>query len=147
MGWRVVDAGHALRHAVAMGADEYTGPCKVMDVPAIGCIGGSLICFIHRYFDECPCKAEFDWIVPANPLGVGFHFLDHLTHNGFKGNMDVRFRFYGDLFDFREIRFFDIVGKITGIYSRALTSPRDKFRFPINEDRGETGPIINYLYK
>ena len=147
MGWRVADARHALKHAVAKGAEEYTGPGKVMDVPAIMGIGGSLIYFIDSYFETSPYNAEFDWVHDAHPEGVGFHYLDHLTHNVFKGNMDTWFRFYGGLFNFREIRFFDIEGKFTGLFSRALTSPCGKIRIPINEDRGETGQIVNYLKK
>ena len=147
MGWRVVDAQKAFDHAVAKGAEPYQGKGKVMDVPAIVGIGGSLIYFIDTWFETSPYNAEFDWIGPANPDGVGFHYLDHLTHNVFKGNMDVWFRFYGDLFNFKEIRFFDIEGKFTGLFSRALTSPCGKIRIPINEDRGETGQIVNYLKK
>ena len=147
MGWRVADAQHALAHAVSRGAEEYTGPGKAMDVPAIKGIGGSLIYFIENYYETSPYNAEFDWLSKANPEGVGFYYLDHLTHNVFKGNMDVWFRFYCDLFNFREIRFFDIEGKFTGLFSRALTSPCGKIRIPINEDRGETGQIVNYLKK
>jgi 4-hydroxyphenylpyruvate dioxygenase len=147
MGWRVVDAAHALAHAVKNGAEEYTGPGKIMDVPAIRGIGGSLIYFIDTYYETSPYNEEFDWVSKAHPEGVGFHYLDHLTHNVFKGNMDKWFRFYGDLFNFREIRFFDIEGKYTGLLSRALTSPCGKIRIPINEDRGETGQIVNYLKK
>ncbi len=58
-----------------------------------------------------------------NPQGVGFYYLDHLTHNVFRGNMNKWFAFYGDLFNFNEIRFFDIQGKFNGLYSRAVTSP------------------------
>ena len=147
MGWRVVDADHALKHALENGTEEYTGPGKTMDVPAIKGIGGSLIYFIDNYSDESPYNAEFDWIATAHPEGVGFHYLDHLTHNVYKGNMDVWFKFYANLFNFREIRFFDIEGKFTGLFSRALTSPCGKIRIPINEDRGETGQIVNYLKK
>ncbi len=147
MGWRVVDADHALNHAISKGAEEYTGPDKAIDAPAIVGIGGSLIYFIDTYADASPYNAEFDWIENAHPTGVGFHYLDHLTHNVFKGNMDRWFGFYGDLFNFREIRFFDIEGKYTGLLSRALTSPCGKIRIPINEDRGETGQIVNYLKK
>ena len=147
MAWRVVDAEHALKHAVANGAEEYTGPGKVMDVPAIKGIGGSLLYFIDRYYDTSPYNWEFDWIAQSKPEGVGFYYLDHLTHNVFKGNMDKWFRFYGDLFNFREIRFFDIEGKHSGLFSRALTSPCGRIRIPINEDRGETGQIVNYLKK
>ena len=147
MGWRVVDADTALKHAVSKGAEEFTGPGKAMDVPAIKGIGGSLIYFIDQYYDASPYNAEFDWLSAANPEGVGFYYLDHLTHNVFKGNMDVWFNFYGELFNFHQIRFFDIEGKYTGLYSRALTSPCGKIRIPINEDRGETGQIVNYLKK
>ncbi|MDD9922262.1 MAG: 4-hydroxyphenylpyruvate dioxygenase [Boseongicola sp.] len=147
MGWRVVDAAHTLKHAVERGAEEYVGPGKVMNVPAIVGIGGSLIYLIDNYADESPYNAEFEWHQNAHPIGVGFHYLDHLTHNVFKGNMDVWFKFYGELFNFKEIRFFDIEGKYTGLFSRALTSPCGKIRIPINEDRGETGQIVNYLKK
>ncbi|MBV0911610.1 4-hydroxyphenylpyruvate dioxygenase [Anianabacter salinae] len=147
MAWRVVDADHALKHAVSKGAEAYTGDDKTMDVPAIKGIGGSLIYFIEDYYDTSPYNAEFDWIDTAHPQGVGFYYLDHLTHNVFTGNMDKWFRFYGDLFNFREIRFFDIEGKYTGLRSRALTSPCGRIRIPINEDRGETGQIVNYLKK
>ena len=145
MGWRVVDAQHAFDHAVAKGAEPYDGPGKTMDVPAIRGIGGSLIYFIDQYYDANPYNAEFDWVSDAHPVGVGFHYLDHLTHNVHKGNMDKWFGFYGDLFNFREIRFFDIEGKFTGLLSRALTSPCGRIRIPINEDRGETGQIVEYL--
>jgi len=147
MGWRVVDAMHAFDHAVAKGAEPFEGDGKVIDVPAIVGIGGSLIYFIDQYFETSPYNEEFDWNTKAHPEGVGFHYLDHLTHNVFKGNMDTWFRFYGDLFNFREIRFFDIQGKHTGLFSRALTSACGRIRIPINEDRGETGQIVNYLKK
>ncbi|MEM9127683.1 MAG: 4-hydroxyphenylpyruvate dioxygenase, partial [Pseudomonadota bacterium] len=147
MGWRVANAQHAFDHAVAKGAEPYEGDDKTMDVPAIKGIGGSLIYFIDQYYDTSPYNQEFDWLTQSKPRGVGFHYLDHLTHNVFKGNMDLWFKFYGDLFNFREIRFFDIQGKFTGLYSRALTSPCGRIRIPINEDRGETGQIVSYLKK
>jgi len=147
MGWRVVDARHAFEHAVRNGATPYEGEGKCMDAPAIVGIGGSLIYFIDQYYDTSPYNAEFDWVADAHPRGVGFYYLDHLTHNVFRGNMDKWFEFYGRLFNFREIRFFDIQGKYTGLFSRALTSPCGKIRIPINEDRGETGQIVSYLKK
>ena len=147
MGWRVVDADHAFKHAVDKGAEPYEGDGKAINVPAIVGIGGSLIYFVDQYFEASPYNTEFDWVTKAHPEGVGFHYLDHLTHNVYKGNMDKWFRFYGDLFNFREIRFFDIQGKHTGLLSRALTSACGRIRIPINEDRGETGQIVNYLKK
>ena len=145
MAWRVVDARHAYEHAVSKGATPYNGPGKTMDVPAIRGIGGSLIYFIEDYYETSPYNADFTWLRQSKPEGVGFYYLDHLTHNVHKGNMDIWFRFYGDLFNFREIRFFDIAGKFTGLTSRALTSPCGRIRIPINEDRGETGQIVEYL--
>ena len=145
MAWRVVDAQHAFQHAVSKGATPYEGDDKTMDVPAIVGIGGSLLYFVEDYYETNPYNAEFDWVSDAHPEGVCFYDLDHLTHNVHKGNMDVWFRFYGDLFNFREIRFFDIEGKFTGLLSRALTSPCGRIRIPINEDRGEKGQIVEYL--
>jgi len=145
MAWRVVDAQKAFDHAVSKGADPYLGDDKTMDVPAIMGIGGSLLYFIDQYFDTSPYNAEFDWLDNAHPAGDGFYYLDHLTHNVHKGNMDKWFKFYADLFNFREIRFFDIQGKFTGLLSRALTSPCGRIRIPINEDRGEKGQIVAYL--
>jgi 4-hydroxyphenylpyruvate dioxygenase len=148
MGWRVADARHAFAHAVARGATPYTDPDRTLDLPAIVGIGGSLIYFTDRYGPGCetgPYDAAFDWVAPPKPAGVGFRYLDHLTHNVHKGNMDRWFRFYGETFGFREIRFFDIAGKFTGLLSRALTSPCGRIRIPINEDRGETGQIVEYL--
>lgn len=147
MGWRVVDAQHAFDHAVSKGAEPYDGPGKVMDVPAIKGIGGSLIYFIEHYYDTSPYNGAVDWIASSKPKGEGFYYLDHLTHNVFTGNMDKWFGFYRTLFNFREIRFFDIQGKYTGLFSRALTSPCGRIRIPINEDRGEEGQIVAYLKK
>ena len=145
MGWRVVDAKHAYDRAVMLGATPYDGNDKAMDVPAIVGIGGSLIYFIDKYYGQNPYNDEFNWVSTANPEGVGFHYLDHLTHNVHKGNMDTWFDFYGKIFGFKEIRFFDIEGKFSGLLSRALTSPCGRIRIPINEDRGETGQIVEYL--
>jgi 4-hydroxyphenylpyruvate dioxygenase len=145
MGWRVADARHAFEHAVRNGAEPYEGPGKVIDLPAIVGIGGSLIYFNDRHGDANPYDAEFEWVAQPKPEGVGFHYLDHLTHNVHKGNMDTWFDFYGRLFNFRQIRFFDIEGKFSGLHSRALTSPDGRIRIPINEDRGETGQIVEYL--
>jgi 4-hydroxyphenylpyruvate dioxygenase len=144
MGWRTADAGAAFRHAVSRGAEPVTEG-RTLDRPAIRGIGGSLIYFVDGHREGSVYNAEFDWHRSAHPEGVGFHYIDHLTHNVHKGNMDRWFRFYGDLFGFREIRFFDIQGKHSGLISRALTSPCGRIRIPINEDRGESGQIVEYL--
>ena len=148
MAWRVVDAQVALKRALDTGATEYTGPGKSIDAPAVIGIGGSLLYFIEDYDNgRSPYDADFEWLGERDPkpFGVGFYYLDHLTHNVVKGNMDTWFKFYCDTFNFREIRFFDIEGKFTGLLSRALTSPCGKIRIPINEDRGDKGQIVEYL--
>ena len=146
MGWRVVDAAHAFAHAVAQGAQPYEGADKTLDWPAIVGIGGSLIYFTDSYGSGAdPWGSDFEWLSAPKPAGVGFRYLDHLTHNVHRGNMDKWFDFYESLFNFRQIRFFDIEGKFTGLFSRALTSPCGRIRIPINEDRGETGQIVEYL--
>jgi 4-hydroxyphenylpyruvate dioxygenase len=148
MAWRVVDAKHAHDHAVAKGAESYAGADKVLDVPAIKGIGGSLLYFVDTYGDKGSAyDAEYDWLGEADPKpeGVGFYYLDHLTHNVKRGNMDTWFRFYADIFNFKEIRFFDIKGKMTGLFSRALTSPCGRIRIPINESADANSQIEEYL--
>jgi 4-hydroxyphenylpyruvate dioxygenase len=148
MAWRVVDADHALRRAVDLGATEYTGAGKALDVPAVVGIGGSLLYFVDTYGEKGSCyAAEFDWLDEPDPkpFGVGFYYLDHLTHNVIRGNMDTWYRFYAETFNFREIRFFDIQGKMTGLTSRALTSPDGKIRIPINESTDDRSQIEEYL--
>ena len=144
MCWRFADAAQACARALSLGAEAYAAADRALDLPAIVGIGGSLIYFTDRYGDADP-YGEFDWLAAPKPAGVGFHYLDHLTHNVHKGNMDMWFSFYEHLFHFRQIRFFDIEGKFTGLHSRALTSPCGRIRIPINEDRGETGQIVEYL--
>jgi 4-hydroxyphenylpyruvate dioxygenase len=148
MAWRVVDAQHALERALAFGASEYTGTDKTLDVPAVIGIGGSLLYFVDTYGAKgSPYSKEFAWLGEADPKpkGVGFYYLDHLTHNVMRGNMDTWYKFYSQTFNFREIRFFDIAGKLTGLTSRALTSPCGKIRIPINESADDQSQIEEYL--
>ncbi len=150
MAWRVVNARHALEHAVAMGATPYEGDDKALDVPAIVGIGGSLLYFVDRYGDKGSAyDQEFEWLGERDPRpeGVGFYYLDHLTHNVYRGNMDKWWDFYRDLFGFRQIHFFDIDGRITGLVSRAITSPCGKIRIPLNESKDDTSQIAEYLKK
>jgi 4-hydroxyphenylpyruvate dioxygenase len=148
MAWRVVDAKHALKCAVEYGAEEYTGDGKSLDVPAVYGIGGSLLYFVETYGEGVSCfEDEYDWTGEANPrpTGAGFYYIDHLTHNVMRGNMSTWYDFYATAFNFREIRFFDIKGKKTGLFSRALTSPDGKIRIPINESADENSQIEEYL--
>ena len=148
MGWRVVDARHAYARAVAKGAEPYDAGDKALDAPAIKGIGGSLIYFIDTWgIKGATYDTEYTWITPGadKPKGDGFYYLDHLTNNVKRGNMDKWFHFYADIFNFREIRFFDIKGKASGLYSRALTSPCGRIRIPINESADDKSQIAEYL--
>jgi 4-hydroxyphenylpyruvate dioxygenase len=148
MAWRVVDAKQAFEHAVKLGAEPYCGADKTLDAPAIKGVGDSLLYFIDRYrAGDSPYAAEFEWTGERDPRpkGAGFYYLDHLTHNVKRGNMDTWFAFYTKLFNFRLVRFFDIEGKLTGLFSRALTSPCGRIRIPINESADEKSQIEEYL--
>jgi 4-hydroxyphenylpyruvate dioxygenase len=150
MAWRVVDAKQAFEHAVSKGATPYEGKDKALDVPAIVGIGGSLLYFIETYGKKgSPYDAEFEWVGERDPKpeGVGFYYLDHLTHNVYRGNMDKWWDFYRELFGFKQIHFFNIDGRITGLTSRAITSPCGKIRIPLNESKDDTSQIEEYLRK
>jgi 4-hydroxyphenylpyruvate dioxygenase len=148
MAWRVVDARHALARAVALGAVEYRGADKTLDAPAVIGIGGSLLYFVDKYGAKGSAyETDFTWLGARDPkpAGVGFYYLDHLTHNVRRGNMDAWYKFYAETFNFREIRFFNIEGRLTGLTSRALTSPCGKIRIPINESADDKSQIEEYL--
>jgi 4-hydroxyphenylpyruvate dioxygenase len=151
MAFRVVDAKRAYDRAVSLGA-ETASPAhgtQTLDVPAIVGIGGSLIYFVDKYGDGASAYAdEFDWLgePDARPVGGGLYFIDHLTHNVQRGRMQYWYEFYQKLFNFRQIRFFDIEGKHTGLTSRALTSPDGRIRIPLNESSDANSQIEEYLH-
>ena len=151
MAFRVVDARHAYDRAVAHGAEPATGlGTLAMDVPAIKGIGNSVLYFLETYGAKgSPFAAEFEWLGEADPMpaGEGLFYLDHLTHNVGRGRMDVWSSFYERIFNFKEIRYFDIKGEYTGLFSRALTSPDGKIRIPINESADEKSQIEEYLHQ
>ena len=150
---RVRDARGAAERAKSLGADLVPGSARPMElnIPAIRGIGGSLIYLVDRYGPGVTIY-DIDFVplpgVPAQPAGVGLATVDHLTHNVHRGRMDVWAEFYQRLFDFRELRQFDIEGRQTGLHSRAMVSPCGKIRIPINEaaDRpGIRGQIEEFL--
>src|ERR1700676_2723471 len=153
MAFRVKDAASALRDAVAAGAREVKGAVGPMElnIPAIEGIGGSLIYLVDRYgargsiydVDFVGVEGRLDPL--PSPDGAGFSYIDHLTHNVHRGRMDVWAEFYAKLFEFREVRYFDIEGKLTGLKSRAMTSPCGKIRIPINESSDDKSQIEEYL--
>jgi len=151
MAFRVVDARHAFEHAQKLGAEaaDVSDAEKTLSVPAIKGIGGSLIYFVDRYGAKGSIyDTEFEWVGARDPkpAGVGLYYIDHLTHNVHRGRMDVWADFYGRIFNFRQIRFFNIEGKLTGLHSKALTSPDGKIRIPINESADEKSQIEEYLH-
>ncbi len=149
MGWRVADAPAALRHAVSRGGHVFEAPCDYMELrmPAIYGIGSSVLYFTDRYGEQSIFDVDFQPIEGAEqaPKGVGLTYVDHLTHNVARGNMDVWAGFYENIGNFREIRYFDIEGKLTGLFSRAMTSPCGKIRIPINESADENSQIEEFL--
>jgi 4-hydroxyphenylpyruvate dioxygenase len=150
MAFRVVDAKAAYERAISLGAKPartQVGPME-LNIPAIEGIGGLQIYLVDRYGAKGSIyDVDFVWTGErdARPPGVGLHYIDHLTHNVHRGRMNQWAEFYEALFNFRQIRYFDIEGKVTGLHSRAMTSPDGKIRIPINEDAGERGQIQEYL--
>jgi 4-hydroxyphenylpyruvate dioxygenase len=150
MAFRVKDARHAYERALALGAEPYVGKVGPMElsIPAVKGIGGSLLYFVDRYGDKGSIyDVDFHWIGERDPHPepAGLYYLDHLTHNVYRGRMDHWAGWYEKLFNFREIRFFNIEGKLTGLISRALTSPCGKIRIPINESLDDKSQIEEYL--
>jgi 4-hydroxyphenylpyruvate dioxygenase len=150
---RVKDATTAYARALELGAKPFHGPIGPMElnIPAIKGIGDSAIYLVDRYPGNNGGLSIYDVdFVPVegterNPAGAGLDEIDHLTHNVYGGRMDLWARFYERLFNFREIRYFDIQGKKTGLTSRALTSPCGKIRIPINEPSDTKSQIQEYL--
>jgi 4-hydroxyphenylpyruvate dioxygenase len=148
--FRVKNAARAYRRALALGAwgvEGKVGPME-LNIPAIKGIGDSLIYLVDRYGEKGSIyDVDFEFLpgVEHQPAGVGLTYIDHLTHNVHRGRMDEWAEFYQRLFNFREIRYFDIEGKLTGLKSRAMTSPCGKIRIPINESTDDKSQIQEYL--
>jgi 4-hydroxyphenylpyruvate dioxygenase len=147
MAFRVKDARLAYERALAKGAKPFAGRLGPMElnIPAIEGIGGSALYLVDRYGGHTIYDVDFVPVGDAQVPGVGLTAIDHLTHNVFKGRMDLWAKYYEDLFNFREIRYFDIEGKMTGLKSRALTSPDGKIRIPLNESADDKSQIAEYL--
>jgi len=147
MAFRVADAAAAFERAISLGAEPHrssVGPME-LNIPAIVGIGGSLIYFVDRYGDRSIYDVDFKPVTPQPLERAGLLQIDHLTHNVHRGHMDKWTGFYETLFNFREIRYFDIEGKKTGLFSRALASPCGKIRIPINESQDDKSQIEEYL--
>jgi 4-hydroxyphenylpyruvate dioxygenase len=147
MAFRVRDAAKAFDRALELGATPVTGTVGPMElnIPAIEGIGGSIVYLVDRYGDQTIYDVDFVPVEPGVDRSAGLTLIDHLTHNVERGHMDKWAGFYERLFNFREIRYFDIEGKKTGLFSRAMTSPCGKIRIPINESRDDKSQIEEYL--
>jgi 4-hydroxyphenylpyruvate dioxygenase len=159
--FRVQDAARAYQRATSLGAwgfANHAGPGE-LNIPAIKGVGDSLIYFVDRWRGKHGARpgdignigfydVDFEALPDASlhNEGAGLLYIDHLTHNVHRGRMKEWAEFYQRLFSFREIRYFDIEGQVTGVKSRALTSPCGKIRIPINEEGNEKrGQITEYL--
>ena len=147
MAFRVKNAAKAFKRALSLGAEAgptTAGPME-LNIPSIRGIGGSLIYLVDRYGPRGTIyDIDFESTGDSGP-GAGLAFVDHLTHNVHRGRMDPWAQFYTRLFNFREIKYFDIEGKLTGLKSRAMTSPCGKIRIPINESSDDKSQIAEYL--
>jgi 4-hydroxyphenylpyruvate dioxygenase len=148
--FRVKNSAFAYKRAQSLGAwgvEGKVGPME-LNIPAIKGIGDSLIYLVDRYGERGTIyDVDFEYLpgVERQPKGVGLTYIDHLTHNVHRGRMDEWAEFYERLFNFREIRYFDIEGKLTGLKSKAMTSPCGKIRIPINESTDDKSQIQEYL--
>jgi len=145
MGFRVKNAKLAFQTLIDRGAKPYAGNNSTFKAPAIYGIGGSIIYLLDNYDNHKVYEQDFEPLATQSSGGVGLTYLDHLTHNVHQGNMDTWAEFYTKLFNFREIRYFDIKGQKTGLISRAMSSPCGKIRIPINEGTEEQSQIEEYL--
>jgi 4-hydroxyphenylpyruvate dioxygenase len=146
--FRVADAAAAYRRALSLGArpvEGMVGPME-LNIPAIEGIGGSLVYLVDRYGERTIYDVDFVPLIEDRaPPGVGLAGIDHLTHNVHRGRMALWAEFYERLFNFREVRYFDIEGRLTGLRSKAMTSPDGRIRIPINESADDKSQIAEYL--
>ncbi|MCW5656543.1 MAG: 4-hydroxyphenylpyruvate dioxygenase [Burkholderiaceae bacterium] len=153
LAFRVKDSHKAYARALELGAQPIeipTGPMELR-LPAIKGIGGAPLYLIDRFEDgKSIYDIDFEWIdgVPRHPVGYGLKIVDHLTHNVYRGRMAFWAAYYEKLFNFREIRYFDIQGEYTGLTSKAMTAPDGKIRIPLNEESSKgSGQIEEFLMK
>ncbi len=151
MGFRVRDAHKAYSALLDLGAQPIevpTGPME-LKLPAIKGIGGAPIYLIDRYQDGSSIfDIDFKFYdgIDRRPQGCGLVEIDHLTHNVYTGRMTYWADFYERLFNFKEVRFFDIKGEYTRLQSRAMSAPDRRIRIPLNEEASkDTGQIEEFL--
>lgn len=148
-GLRVADAEAAFHEALKRGARAYEGSIGTKGAapyPAIYGIGDSLIYFIDEKNHQDLYSQQFKLKEPnARPEGLGLQIVDHFTNNVPRGEMSKWADFYEGIFNFKEVRYFDIKGKSTGLLSKAMRSPCGLFSVPINEPTESKSQIQEYL--
>jgi 4-hydroxyphenylpyruvate dioxygenase len=135
------DPAKAYEGALARGARP-ASVARTFEAPAVYGVGDSLVYFVGKdgiAADLVPHES------PVTAVDKGFEAVDHLTNNVEQGALGRWSTFYKDVFGFTEVRSFDITGAKTGLYSYALRSPCGTFSIPINEDKGSSGQIAEYL--
>jgi 4-hydroxyphenylpyruvate dioxygenase len=147
LAFRVRDAHRAYARALELGAQPLEMPTGPMELrlPAIKGIGGAPLYLIDRFEEgKAIYDIDFEWVAGADrhPVGNGLKVIDHLTHNVYRGRMAYWAAFYEKLFNFREIRYFDIKGEYTGLTSKAMTAPDGLIRIPLNEEARQGGGQI-----
>ncbi|SHL83707.1 4-hydroxyphenylpyruvate dioxygenase [Phytopseudomonas punonensis] len=149
MAFRVKNAGQAAAYVKEQGATLVGSHANFgeLNIPCVEGIGGSLLYLVDRYGEHSIYDVDFEFIEgrSANDNAVGLQCIDHLTHNVKRGQMDVWSSFYERIAGFREIRYFDIEGKLTGLVSRAMTAPCGKIRIPINESADDKSQIEEFI--
>ena len=147
MAFRVKNAKFAFEEALKRGAEAFGDGVwtNTDEVPAIKGIGGSVLYLVDQYGDKGDIYGDFEPTGEVDNGGVGLEILDHLTHNVDQGQMAVWADFYERVFNFREIRYFDIKGKKTGLFSKAMTGPCGKLRIPLNESQDDKSQIAEFL--
>ncbi len=151
LAFRVENSRVAYERALELGAEPMemrTGPME-LHLPAIKGIGGAPLYLIDRFEEgKSIYDIDFDYIegVDRHPVGHGLRLVDHMTHNVYRGRMAYWSKYYERLFNFKEIRYFDIQGAHTGLTSRAMTAPDGKIRIPLNEESAKgSGQIEEFL--
>lgn len=145
MGFKVKNAKSALEYANLHNARPCHERMLELQIPAIYGIGDSLLYLVDKHGEESIFDRNFRIDPYDDTRETGLMEIDHLTHNVHRGHMDQWANYYEELFNFREIRYFDIQGKSTGLISRAMVSPCGNIRIPINESTDEDSQIEEYL--
>jgi 4-hydroxyphenylpyruvate dioxygenase len=143
MGWRVKNAKKAFQIAVERGATPFKNPEEgSVPFPAVYGIGGSLLYFVDNRFS---LREAFAPTGDEPVAQKGLIRIDHLTHNVPRGEMEKWCSFYEKIFNFSNVRYFDIKGSKTGLLSKVMVSPGYKVMIPINEPSDGKSQIQEYL--